>query len=397
MLRINKGELLLNINKAIKVRINPTALQREMLNKTFGCCRLLWNQMLAERNDIYQRLKDNSEALRDHKYKTEKEYKQDFEFMKEVDSKALQSTTRHLLEAFQNFFKGLKETRKVGYPKFKSKKNKQTYTTYNINNNIKIDFEKKRIKLPKVNTWIRFKDNRSFAEPIRHVTVSKTKGGKYYMSVLIEEELSVTPLTEVHRDDIAAFDMSASDFLVGEGETFSNPRFYRTSEKKLRKLHRQFSRKKRGSQNRWKSRMRLAQLYERIANQKHDWTHKTTLKLANMHSAVILEDLSIKGMQQFNKGVSKSISLDFSWHQFKKILKYKLEWRGKHYQEVGRFFPSSKSCSVCGYRNADLTLSEREWTCPECATHHDRDINASINLKKEGIRLLEERGITVIS
>ena len=138
MLRINGGKLLLNINKAVKVRIYPTPLEQELLNKIFGCCRLLWNQMLAERNNTYQQLKEDSEALRAHKYKTEKEYKQEFEFMRDVDSKALQSTTRHLLDAFQNFFKGLKEARKVGYPRFKSKKHKQTYTTYNINNNIKV-------------------------------------------------------------------------------------------------------------------------------------------------------------------------------------------------------------------------------------------------------------------
>ena len=387
----------MNINKAVKVRIYPTPREQELLHKTFGCCRLLWNKMLAERNETYQQLKEDSEALRAHKYKTEKEYKQEFEFMAEVDSKALQSTTRHLLEAFQNFFKALNEARKVGYPRFKSKKRKQTYTTYNINNNIKIDFEKKRIKLPKIKTWIKYKDERSFAEPIRHVTVSKTKSGKYYVSILIEKEQDISPLEEIHQDAIAAFDMSASKFLVGEEEIFSNPCFYRSSEKRLRMLHRQVSRKKKGSQNHWKARLRLARLYEKIANQKRDWTHKTTLQLAEMYDAVILEDLNIKGMQQFNSGVSKSVTLDFSWHQFKTILKYKLEWRGKHYQEVDRFFPSSKLCSVCRYKNESLTLDEREWTCPECGTHHHRDNNASTNIKIEGIRLLEEKGITVIT
>ncbi len=397
MLKNSEGAFLLKINRAVKVRIYPAILQQKMLNKTFGCCRLLWNQMLAERNGVYQRFKDNSEALREHKYKTEREYKQEFEFMKEVDSKALQSTTRHLIEAFQRFFNGLKEARKVGYPKFKSKKNRQSYTTYNINNNIKIDFARKRIKLPKVKTWIKYKDNRIFAEPIRHVTVSKTKSGNYYVSILIEEELSITPLTEVHIDNISAFDMSASNFLIGEGEAFSNPRFYRSSESKLKKLHRHLSCKKKGSQNRWKARLRLARLYEKIANQKLDWTHKTTLNLANKYDAVILEDLNIKGMQKFNSGLSKSVTLDFSWHQFKTLLNYKLEWRGKYYQEVDRFFPSSKLCSVCGYKNTDLTLEEREWTCLECGTHHHRDENASMNLKKEGIRLLEEKGIKVIT
>lgn len=387
----------MSVNKAIKIRLYPTIVQRELLNKTFGCCRLLWNQMLAVRNEVYQRLKEEFEALRAHKYKTEKEYKREFEFMTEVDSKALQSTTRHLLEAFQNYFNGLREARKVGYPNFKSKKHKQTYTTYNINNNIKIDFEKKRIKLPKIKTWIKYRDNRKFAEPIRHVTVSKTKSGKYYASILIKEELDITPLEEVRCDGIAAFDMSTSEFLVGEGEAFCNPRFYRSSEASLRKLHRQVSRKKKGSQNRWKARQRLARLYEKVTNRKRDWTHKTTLELANKYDAVILEDLNVKGMQQFNSAVSKSVTLDFSWHQFKTILKYKLEWCGKHYLEVDRFFPSSKLCSVCGYKNENLTLAERDWTCSECSTHHHRDKNASISIKMEGIRLLEEKGIIIVT
>jgi len=353
--------------------------------------------MLTERNDVYQRLKERPEALREHKYKTEKEYKQEFEFMKEVDSKALQSTTGDLIKAFMNFFKGLKETRKVGYPKFKSKRNKQSYTTYNINDNIKIDFDRKRIKLPKIKTWIKYKDNRIFSEPIRHVTVSKTKSGKYFVVIIFERQLDVTPLTEVYKDKVGAFDMSASEFLVGETEDFSNPRFYRSSERKLKKLHRQLSRKKTGSENRWKARLRLARLYERIWNRKYDWVHKTTFTLANKYEAIILEDLSIKGMQQFSSGLSKSITLDFSWHQFKTLLKYKLEWKGKHYQEVDRYFPSSKLCSVCGYKNKGLELAEREWVCSECKTRHHRDKNASANLKKEGIRLLQEKGITVIT
>ena len=383
--------------RAVKVRLYPNAYQREMLNKTFGCCRLLWNQMLAERNDVYELLKNDKKQLNIYKYKTEKEYKMEFKFMKEVDSKALQSTTRHLFEAFNTFFKGLKETRKVGYPKFKSKKNKQSYTTYNVNANIKIDFDSKRIKLPKLKTWITYRDDRTFVEPIRHVTVSKTKSGKYFVAILVKKELDITPMIELREDRIGAFDMSASKFLVGDGEDFCNPRYYRSSEAKLKKLHRQLSRKKKDSQNRWKARIRLARHYDKINNRKKDWVQKTALALADKYDAVILEDLNVKGMQQFNSGLSKSVTLDFSWHQFKTILKYKLEWRGKHYQEVGRFFPSSKLCSQCGYKNKSLKLAEREWVCPKCSTYHLRDENSSINLKKEGVRLLQEKGITIIA
>jgi len=387
----------MKINKAIKIRLYPTKYQQEILNKTFGCCRLLWNQMLVERNKVYQRLKDNPELLRNYKYKTEKDYKTLFEFMKEVDSKALQSTTRNIIDAFKNFFNGLKETRKVGYPRFKSKKNKQSYTTYNINNNIKINFKRKRIKLPKIKTWIKYRDDRVFNEPIRHVTVSKTKSGKYYVAILIEQKLDVYPLLQVHESRIESYDMSASEFLVSEKEHYTNPRFYRNAEPKLRRLNRQLSRKKKGSQNRWKARLRLACYYEKIWNRKYDWVHKTTLDLSQRYDAVILEDLNIQGMQQFNGGLSKSVTLDFSWHQFKTLLEYKLRWRGKHYQEVDRFFPSSKMCSVCGYKKENLTLKDRKWICPKCGTQHQRDENASVNLKMEGTRLLKEKGITVIT
>ena len=229
------------------------------------------------------------------------------------------------------------------------------------------------------------------------MTVSKTKSGKYFAAILIERELDITPLTEIRECRIGAFDMSASEFLVGETEDFSNPRFYRSSESKIKKLHRQLSRKKKGSQNRWKAKLRLARMYEKIWNQKYDWVHKTTHRLANKYDAVVLEDLNVQGMQKFNSGLSKSVTLDFSWHQFKTLLKYKLEWRGKQYQEVDRYFPSSKLCSVCEYKNSDLTLAEREWVCPECSTLHQRDMNASKNIKGEGIRLLQEKGITVIT
>ncbi len=286
--------------------------------------------MLAERNEVFQEFKENSETLRNYKYKKEKDYKQEFEFMKEVDSKALQSTTLYLIEAFNNFFNGLKVSRKVGYPRFKSKKSKQSYTTYNINSNIKIDFDLKHIKLPKIKKWIKYKDDRSFTEPIRHVTVSKTKSGHYYLAILIEKELDISPLTEIHEDRIGAFDMSATRFLISETEDFSNPRFYRSSEARLKQLHRQLSRKKKNSQNRLKTKLRLARMYQKIWYQKYDWTHKTTLKLANKYDVVVLEDLNIQGIQKFNSGLSKSVTLDFSWHQFKTLLKYKLEWRGKH-------------------------------------------------------------------
>ena len=383
------------INKGIKVRIYPNQQQRELLNKTFGCCRFLHNKMLEERKNVYEELKDEKEQLYSHKYKTEKQYKQEFSFLSEVDSKALQSETRNLLQAFQNFFRGLRNGKKIGYPKFKSRKQRQSYTTYNINNNIRIDQTTKRIRLPKVG-WVKYRDNREINHPIKHVTVSKTRTNKYFVAITIEVDMDVEPITTIPLHKIEAFDMSAPNFLVNETEELTNPRFYRTHERKLKRLHRLLSRKQKGSQNRGKARVRLARFYEKIQNRKSDWTHKLTHSLGNQFDAIILEDLNVQGMQQYNSGLAKSVTLDFSWYQFVSYLRYKLDWQGKPLVLVDRLFPSSKRCSVCGQRNNDLQLNERTWTC-QCGTTHHRDVNASINIKEEGLKILQERGITIIS
>ena len=391
----------MKVNQAYKFRLYPNREQSIILNKTFGCCRFLHNKMLSERTDTYQQLKDDKEALEKYKYKTEAEYKTEFVFLAEVDAKALQSSTRNLLAAFKKYFKGLnknsKKSQRIGYPRFKSKKSSQSYTTYNINNNIKISFSQKRIKLPKIKIWIKYKDKRVFQEQIQHITVSRTKSGKYYVSILIEKELTVSPITKIKEERLEAFDMSASYFLITEKLKAQNPRFYRDEEKKLKKLHRRMSRKRKGSNNRNKARLRLARCYETIFNRKLHWTHAITNELLEKYDGIILEDLNIKAMQQFNPGVSKSITLDFSWGLFKSILAYKMEWNGKHLVLVDRFFPSSKLCSECRWKNDTLTLAERTWMCEQCGTTHDRDLNASKNLKREGKLLFKKQGITIIT
>ncbi len=192
--------------------------------------------------------------------------------------------------------------------------------------------------------------------------------------------------------------MSANNLLVNDIVKMENPRFYRLEQKKTKKLDKELSRKENGSKNREKARLKLARHYDKLCNRKKDWTHKLTRKLADMFDAIILENLNIKGMQKFNSGLSKSVSLDFSWFQFTTYLKYKMEWLGKHFILVDRFFASSKLCSCCGWKKNNLTLQERAWTCLNCGTTHDRDENASINLRDEGIRILkEEKHITIIN
>ena len=378
------------VTRGIKIRLYPNRKQEELLNKTFGCCRFVYNKMLEERKKIFKKFRDNKEKLHEYKYKTPKNYKTDFYFLKEVDSNALTSEWINLNSAYANFFK-----LNAGFPKFKSKKNRQSYTTHNTNDNCKIDFRRKKLKLPKIKTWINYRDDRIFNEGIKKITVSKTKSGKYYASILIEVDIEVKQKYVLSKDKIVGFDMSASNFLITKEFKLSNPRFYRNYEFKLKKLHRELSRKNKNSNNRNRARVKLARLYEKINNQKRDWTHKMTHLLSKHFECVILENLNIKGMQQFNSGLSKTISLDFSWNQFTNILKYKMEEKGKYFVLIDRYFASSKTCSRCGYKNDMLELSSRKWTCINCQARHDRDINASINIENEGLKILKEKKITI--
>jgi putative transposase len=394
-----------NSRRGFKVRIYPTKQQQIQINKTLGCCRKIYNLMLEERIAVYKRLRDNRELLYNYDYTTEKQYKAVFPYLKEVDSTSLQASRDNLKNAYFRFLGSLKNGKKVGFPRFKSKKHDESYTTKNKFNTYKttrygsidIDFEEKRLKLPKLK-WVRYRAHNNFSRErtIKKAIVSRTKSGKYFVSLLLEYPKHPKKKKIIHDSKIVAFDMSARDFLVCNAYRLKNPRFYRAVEKTTRKLHKNLSRKQKGSKNREKARLKLARHYERNYNCKRDWTHKITRELVNNYDAIILEGLNIQGMQKFNSGLSKSVTLDFSWNQFTTYLKYKLEWAGKHYIEVDRFFPSSKKCSMCGQINNDLTLADRTWTCSACGKLHDRDKNASVNLKKEGMRILvDEKGIKI--
>ncbi|MHA1490807.1 MAG: RNA-guided endonuclease TnpB family protein [Promethearchaeota archaeon] len=389
---------------AIKIRIYPNKEQKGFFSKNFGCCRFVCNKMIEERKEFYQLYKHDKDKLHCHKYKTEKQYKELYPFLKEADSISLQQARRHLQTAYKNFFRNIKERKNkktkiyIGYPKFKSRTNKQSYTTCITNNNIKIDWNNKLLKLPKLKRQVKFKDDRIIDADIRNITISKSKAGQYFASILFKANIQTEEAKRIISEDkIIAFDMSAKDFLVNENFRFSNPRFYRNSLNILKRKHRALSRKKLGSKNREKAKLELAKRYNKVYNQKKDWTHKITHNLSKTYEAIIIEDLNIDGMKRFNKGLAKSVSLDFSWFQFKTYLEYKCKRERNHLVLVDRYFPSSKLCSNCGYKNIELELKDREWTCPECKTHHDRDVNASVNLKKEGIRLLKEDNITIIN
>jgi len=376
--------------KAIKLRIFPNEEQRIQIHDTIGCSRFIFNQMLAERKEVYEQLKDDKDALYDYTYETEAEYKTEYPFLKKADSIALQASREHLKKAYNNFFNG------SGFPKFKSKKARESYTTKMTNGNIKIDFQRKMIQLPKL-SWIPYSDDRIFAQTIKHVTVSKTKTGTYYASLTLEKQPDISLLMHLLYSKITAFDMSAKDFLVNSLMKMENPRFYRAEEKRIAKAQRVLSRKQEGSKNYEKARRKVARIHEKVYKRKKDWTHKLTRTLADEYHAIILEDLNIKGMQKFNSGLSKSVTLDFSWHQFVTFLTYKMKWNGHHLLKVDRFHPSSQLCSACGEKTNHLTLDMREWRCSYCGTHHDRDVNASLNLLYQGLlELVSENPLMII-
>ncbi len=386
--------------RGFKVRIYPSHKQRILIAKTFGSCRKLYNLMLDEREDLLKRF--GREWWKVHKEKTVAQYRQEYEYMQEVDSYALKETKENLKSAFQNFSRGFDQGKNIGFPKFKCKRINESYTTNFSHNNIEVDFRTKEIKMPKIK-WVKFRDVKQFP-PIREIkraTIHREKTGKYFLSLLLEYPKYPEKKKIISINKIAGYDMSTKEFLVGGSINsvvrMKNLRFYTSVDKRTRLLHKNHSRTKGHSKNREKARLRLSAHYEKIYNKKNDWTHKKTKELVDKWDVVILEDLNIKNMQKFNKGIGKSVTLDFSWNHFKTCLKYKLDWAGKHYVEVGRFFPSSKLCNNCGYKYKDLALDDRFWECPDCGSFHDRDVNASINILNEGIKILKSRGIEVIN
>ncbi|CAI3508910.1 IS200/IS605 family element transposase accessory protein TnpB [Enterococcus cecorum] len=372
--------------KAYKFRIYPTEEQEIFFAKTFGCVRKVYNLMLDDRKKAYEEVKnDPSKKMA---FPTPAKYKKEFPFLKEVDSLALSNAQLNLDKAYKNFFRD----KSVGFPRFKSKKNPvQSYTTNNQNGTVAL-IDSKFIKVPKLKSLVRIKLHRQPKGMIKSATISRHASGKYYISLLCKEEINELPKT----NSAIGIDLGITDFaILSDGQKIDNHKFTSKMEKKLKREQRKLSKrallaKNKGiplseAKNYQKQKRKVARLHEKVMNQRTDFLNKLSTEIIKNHDIICIEDLNVKGMLRNHK-LARSIS-DVSWSSFVAKLQYKADWYGREIIKVDTWFPSSQICSECGHKDGKKSLDIREWTCPICHTHHDRDINASINILTEGLRI----------
>ena len=375
--------------RAIKIRLYPNKTQEQTLNKVLGCYRFVYNQMLAQKQNAYKADKTNLKVTDLSKWFHGTLLKDEqYTWLKEQNTKVMKQAIRQMDDAYQKFFK-----QHNGFPKFKAKKDKQSalfpYEAISKHNT----FETRHISLTKPLKNIKFRCSdlylsrlHKYNKNIKSATLSKTKSGNFFLSILIEMEDAELKRFE-HTNKQVGIDLGVKYFVItSDGDVFENKHFFKKEEKQIKKLQRQLSKKVKGSNNRKKAQIRIAKLFERITNKKNAYIHYVANELLSCFDTIFMEDLNVQGMLR-NHHLAKAIS-EVGFSKFKETLVNKALVNDKQVVFIDRFYPSSKTCSVCGYKKRDLRLSDREWVCPKCGTKHDRDINAAMNILLEGQRML---------
>ena len=362
--------------KAYKYKIKPNTQQQELLSKFFGCVRYIYNWGLNTKTSAY---KENGKAVgyvELAKKLTLLKKQQDHEWLNECTNEALQQSLRCLDKAFTAFFR-----KKAKYPRFKAKK--RSKDSVKFISCVHFDFNKWTVKLPKLGK-VKLCMNRTFDQSICKqgtCTVSRDHCGTYWCVVTVDDLQPKVAKTKPLKETAVGIDLGIKDYaILSDGTKFSNPKHLEQAKRKLARLQRGFARTKKGSKNHEKARIKVAKCYRSISNKRNDFLHKLSTYLVNNYDTVCLEDLNVKGMEQ-NHHLARAIQ-GAAWGEFVRQLEYKGEWYGKNVLFIGRFEPSSKLCHKCGYINKDLKLSDREWICPVCGEHHDRDVNAAINIRE---------------
>ena len=367
------------MKRAYKYKLRPTCKQQNQLQQTFGCARFIYNWGLDKKTKAWTNEKKSISYFDLAKELTQLKQTEEHKWLNDIPNVCLQQSLRNLDNAYTQFFKA-----KKGFPKFKSKRHSKNAAKYI--SSVQFDFTGWKVKIPKCG-WVKLCANKVFDTEkykLGTLTVSQDRCGEYWCSIVVDDNLPQPSKAKIDEETTVGIDLGIKDYaILSDGTKYGNPKFLEKGQDKLAILQRKFARTKKGSHRHETARIKVAKQYRKIANRRSDFMHKLSTDLIRQFDAICLENLNVEGMLK-NHHLANSIQ-SAAWSEFVRQLKYKSEWHGKNIILIGRFTPSSKTCSKCGYVNGELTLKDREWTCPKCGAHHDRDVNAAVNIKQMGL------------